>query len=94
MTESDTLTLPVTPGLRSHNLTIYRDTPLAFPQPLAARPIRSSVRALVQPDDRASSGMFLGLVAMTLPVVAYSLVQAWHLCATGALDHAVRALVP
>ncbi len=90
MTELDSYSPPTTPGLPSS----HRLTSLLTPKKPLVRSPRSSVRSLVQSGDRATSGIFLGLMVMTLPAVAYSFIQAWQLCASGSLDHAIRAFAP
>ena len=44
--------------------------------------------------DGASSSLSLGLLAVTLPSVGYSLVQLSHLLSGGNLEQAIRAFVP
>ena len=44
--------------------------------------------------DGVSSSLSLGLLAVTLPSVGYSLVQLSHLLSGGNLEQAVRAFVP
>ena len=45
-------------------------------------------------EDGISSSLSLGLFAVTLPSVGYSLVQLSHLLSGGNLEQAVRAFVP
>ena len=94
MTNIDSLApRPMSPP-RLPSATIYRDTPLHLPRHAAARPFRSSVRALVQSDERASDGILIGLAALMLPTVVYSLWQASSLVSGGSLEHAIRAFLP
>ena len=45
-------------------------------------------------EDRVSSSLSLGLFAVTLPAVGYSLVHLTRLLSNGNLEQAVRAFVP
>ena len=63
------------------------------PRLAAALPARFTLPRVVA-EDRADNGMLLGLLAVTLPTVAYALVQAWNLAGSNALTQAVRAFVP
>ena len=59
------------------------------PAPLPAR----STLPRVPAEDCVSQGLLLGLVAITLPAVAYSLLQAWNLANGDVLARAVHAFV-
>lgn len=95
MTTLTTYAPPIAAVKRANTDTIYRDAPLAGRTPgNRVRPLRSSLFALVQADERASDGMLVALGALTLPVVAYSFMQLWSLLAGGSLQHAIRAFLP
>ncbi len=95
MTSLDSSVLPAASAKRANSDTIYRDTPLAVRTPgTTVRPLRSSLFAPVQQDERASDGILIGLAALTLPAVVYSFVQLWSLLAGGSLQHAIRAFLP
>ena len=49
---------------------------------------------LLPEEDRVGQGMLAVLLVATLPAVAYSLLQAWHLAGGDTLARAVRAFVP
>ena len=64
-------------------------------RPSGRLPLLPSRTALLFPrEDRVSQGMLAVLLVATLPTVAYSLFQAWHLAGGESLTQAVRALVP
>ena len=94
MTEIDSYAPRALSPQRAQNPTIYRDTLLAFQIRQNTRPLRSSVRSLMQPSEWASDGILLGLAAMMVPVVVYSITQMMTLAAGGALDNAIRAFLP
>ena len=48
----------------------------------------------MQPDERASDGILLGLAALMLPTVLYSLAQTLGLVSSGSLEHAIQAFLP
>ncbi len=45
-------------------------------------------------EDGLNGGLSLGLLAVTLPTVGYTLVQLSHLLSGGNLQQAIRAFVP
>lgn len=94
MTTTDSFTSRLTPPTLAPSTTIYRDTPQPLPQRSVARSFRPSTRALALPDERISDGLLLGMAAMMVPAVLYSIAQALDLIAGGSLDQAVRAFVP
>ena len=95
MTEIDSHALRTASPSRVNTNTIYRDTPLAVQAGATpARPLRSSLYALVQQDEHASNGILIGLAALTLPTVIYSFTQLWSLMAGGSLQQAIRAFLP
>ena len=56
--------------------------------PGSPKPLHRSI------EDGLSGGLSLGLLALTLPSVGYSLVQLSRLLSDGNLEQAVRAFVP
>ena len=68
--------------------------------PSTHRPLRPSPTPVhptfqrVPAEDRFSQSLLLGLFAVTLPAIAYSLLQAWNLASGDVLMRAVRAFVP
>lgn len=78
-------------GVRGTPLSVVR--PNHSPrQPL---PMRASAPARFDlADDHVSDGISLGLVALTLPAVAYAICQLWHLVGGETLTQAVRAFAP
>ena len=94
MTELDSHAPRAMSAPRAQTPTIYRDTLLPIPARPDTRPLRSSVRSLVQPNEWVSDGILLGMAAMLAPVVVYTISQMLSLAAGGALDNAIRAFLP
>ena len=94
MTETYPYALPLmnVPRATSKNLSNLHSSPLARPD--APRPVRASTLAPSLPDSPADGQILLGLGALLIPVVAYSLLQTGNLISSGALDHAIRAFLP
>lgn len=91
MTETNSYAPRLTSLPRAQSNTIYRDTLLTAAGSPPSRPTRSSIRALVAPDERISGGILIALAAVTLPAAIYSLAQLLNLIAGGSLEQAVRA---
>ena len=94
MTNIDSYAPRFLPLPRAHSLTIYLNSPSTRRSGgLDPQPNRSSVRALVSKSEHTGNGLLVGLAALTVPAVVYSLAQLCSLVSGGSLEHAVRAFL-